>query len=176
MWAMEELAALMPEYSDKPVDVSTDESWEILDESAAEAIHISDEEATKKFSEGNFEWSDDLSLKDRNITSMTLAHVLQGVGAEWMQCANTALILFRLTQEQKEKAGRDRFEMFKNTANRITLKDFVESNRVWSLKYSISDTWSDAVVMRDCFLSSMDALREIKPGVWYVASPEVVMH
>lgn len=142
------------------------------------ALELDADEMSNSYAPREFEWCETLDDRGRIEATERLKRRLQDVGAAFVADGRRCLLLFRLTEGQKEKLAASRFNKFLELTKSMTLRDFVAgNNHLMDVKDALSDSYGDAVVMEgDRFLSSMDSLRAIEPDEWYVASPVILMH
>lgn len=170
------------------VDYPVKQSWlNGVSATAREKLKLDPDDVTARYP-SLIEWCQSLSESDRATCARMAFRQLDTIArAEAILSSRTLhegnavverhVILFTLTQTEKERLVKSRFEDFKKKAESLTLSDFCSnSNQCWDIGNVLTDKIGDKVFINGSMEPSMTALRLIVPGVWYVASPELDAH
>lgn len=133
------------------------------------------DEATLRFAENEFEWSEDL---DPDEPRKDLLEVLEHLGAK-IGIDEEGRKQFHLSEQVKKKYFRDRFYKMKQMVEKITLETF-SCGGISDLQELLEESYDNAVYMGDYgydkFLSFDRFIREAETDVWYYVGNIVLMH
>lgn len=133
------------------------------------------DEATLRFAENEFEWSEDL---DPDGPQKDLLEALEQLGAK-ISIDEEGRKQFQLSDNAKKKYFHDRFYKMKQMAEKMTLEAFSCSG-ISELQALLEEPYDNAVYLGDYgydnFLSFDHFIREAETDVWYYVGNVILMH
>mgnify|MGYP000212852487 CR=1 FL=1 len=133
------------------------------------------DEATLRFAENEFEWSEDL---DPDEPREDLLEVLEDLGAK-IGIDEEGKKQFQLSEQVKKKYFQDRFYKMKQMVGEITLETF-SSEKIVDLQEVLEESYDNAVYLGDYgydkFLSFDRFIREAETDAWYYVGSVILMH
>lgn len=133
------------------------------------------DEATLRFAENEFEWSEDL---DPDEPQKDLLESLEQLGAK-ISIDEEGRKRFQLSDNAKKKYFHDRFYKMKQMAEKMTLEAF-SCNSVSNLQVLLEEPYDNAVYLGDygydSFLSFDRFIREAETDAWYYVGNIILMH